>query len=170
MEATIHVLFVCLGNICRSPIAEGTFKALVAENHLNHLIQCDSAGTAAYHVGSLPDKRMRNVAISHGITLNHHARQFSTTDSENFNYILAMDQSNYTDIHRVMSESQETESIKTQLYLYRMFDPERDEEVSVPDPYYGDLSGFEEVYLITKRCAVGFLDFLIKEHGLKIKK
>ncbi len=167
METSIQVLFVCLGNICRSPIAEGTFKALVTSRHLGHLIHCDSAGTAAYHVGSLPDKRMRKVAMNHGITLTHHARQFTNTDSKIFQYILAMDESNFEDIHRVMAATEKTDSIKKQLYLYRLFDPQRGEDVAVPDPYYGDLSNFEEVYAITLRCASVFLDFLIEKHALK---
>ena len=163
MEATINILFVCLGNICRSPIAEATFKTVVASKNLNHLIQCDSAGTAAYHIGSLPDTRMRNVALEHGITLTHHARKFVKSDGIKFHYILAMDESNFNEIQRVISQSQETDSIKKQLYLYRMFDPKRGDEISVPDPYYADLSDFEEVYGITLRCANSFLDFLVED-------
>lgn len=150
-------------------MAEGAFKALVKTKQLNHLIQCDSAGTAAYHVGSLPDHRMRNVAKKHGIMLTHHAREFVKNDAKKFQYILAMDQSNFKDIQRMLLQSQETDSNKKQLYLYRMFDAEREEADSVPDPFYGNQSDFEEVYDITMRCAKGFLDFLIEKHDLKIQ-
>jgi protein-tyrosine phosphatase len=166
LEVSIQVLFVCLGNICRSPIAEGTFQALVVSKKLDHIIQCDSAGTASYHTGALPDKRMRQVAHQNGITLTHHARQFQSTDPQKFQYILAMDESNYKDIRRIMRSAQAPEEIEEQLFLYRKFDPQRGEELSVPDPYYGGISGFEEVYAITERCAKAFLDFLVEKHDL----
>lgn len=162
----INVLFICLGNICRSPIAEGVFKALVKEKGLDHMIKCDSAGTGAYHIGSLPDKRMRKVALAHDITLTHQARQLSFEDFINFNYIVAMDQSNFENIRKESFRAHGFYLPEDQLYLYRMFDPERGEAVIVPDPYYEGISAFENVYEIVERSGNAFLDFLVEKHGL----
>ncbi|WP_221390110.1 low molecular weight protein-tyrosine-phosphatase [Dyadobacter sp. NIV53] len=164
----IQVLFVCLGNICRSPITEGIFKDLVREKGLEAIIQCDSAGTAAYHIGSLADKRMRKVALAQGIILTHCARQFSDKDFNDYNYILAMDQSNYEHIRKKGLRGDGSYLPEQQLYLYRMFDPKRGSSVNVPDPYYEEIAAFEEVCEIVKRSGIAFLDFIIKKHNLTI--
>ncbi|TDE11715.1 low molecular weight protein-tyrosine-phosphatase [Dyadobacter psychrotolerans] len=165
----IQVLFVCLGNICRSPIAEGVFKELVAQKGLEESIQCDSAGTAAYHVGSLPDKRMRKVALGNGITLTHCARQLAYEDFINYDYILAMDTANFENIRKESFRANGVYAADQQLMLYRMFDPDRENEVIVPDPYYGEISDFDGVYAIVKRCGTSFLNFLIEKHDLVVK-
>lgn len=164
----INVLFVCLGNICRSPIAEGVFKELVAQHGLADKISCDSAGTAGYHIGALPDRRMRMIADKNGITLTHQARQFTSEDFANFDYIMAMDESNYEDISRVGLQKAKSSPSNQQLFLYRLFDPERGAENIVPDPYYGETKDFIEVYEIVERSGQSFLDFLIKKHDLTV--
>ena len=165
----ISVLFVCLGNICRSPIAEGVFKELVKQKQLDDLIQCDSAGTAAYHVGSLPDKRMRKVSQEYGITLTHQSRQLSLNDFTRFGYIIAMDESNFNNIRKESFRANGRYLPEHQLYLYRMFDPQRGSSVIVPDPYYEENEAFEEVYQIVKRSGTAFLNFLIEKHNLTVK-
>lgn len=163
----IRVLFVCLGNICRSPIAEGVFEQLVRERKLENYISCDSAGTAAYHIGKLADKRMRGVANFNGIELTHRARQLHSSDFRNFHYILAMDNSNFDNIRRESFQQLGAYLPEDQLYLYRMFDAEREGSTQVPDPYYEDQQAFEQVYDIVRRSGNSFLDFLIEKHNLK---
>lgn len=158
----IRVLFVCLGNICRSPLAEGHFKKLIKDNNLTGKVFCDSAGTASYHLGSLPDKRTQANASGHGLALIHHARQFNTGDLHHFDYILAMDSSNLEDINYLKKAVKDS---KAKIFLMRYFDPEA-KNSGVPDPYSGGPSGFEEVYQILERSATNFMNFLIKEHNL----
>ena len=165
----IKILFVCLGNICRSPVAEGVFKDLVEQNGLAHIIQCDSAGTAAYHIGSLADKRMRKTAKEKGISLTHCARLLSHTDFIDYDYIMAMDKLNFDDIRSESFRASGAYLPEHQLYLYRMFDPERGTALIVPDPYYQEIPAFENVYQIVKRCGIAFLDFLIEKHNLAVK-
>lgn len=162
----IRVLFVCLGNICRSPIAEGVFEELIRKRKLESYISCDSAGTAGYHVGSLADRRMRNVARTNGIELKHRARQFDETDFDEFHYILAMDSSNFEYIRRESVQKIGVYLPENQLYLYRMFDPQREGAMEVPDPYYEDQAAFEQVFDIVRRSGIAFLDFLIEKHNL----
>jgi protein-tyrosine phosphatase len=130
------------------------------------MIQCDSAGTAFYHIGNLPDKRMRKVASAYGITLTHQARQLSFEDFINFNYIMAMDDANFENIRKESFRGHGFYLPEDQLYLYRMFDPERNGAVNVPDPYYETLSAFEEVYKIVERSGSAFLNYLIEKHEL----
>jgi len=164
----IQVLFVCLGNICRSPIAEGVFNELIEQKGLQNSIQCDSAGTAAYHIGSLPDKRMRTVALKNGITLTHASRQLSFNDFARYTYIMAMDESNLDTIRKESFRANGVYSTSKQLYLYRMFDPERGNSLIVPDPYYEEISAFNDVYDIVKRSGTAFLDYLIEKHNLTV--
>lgn len=163
----IRVLFVCLGNICRSPIAEGVFRDRVENTGLARHIECDSAGTAGYHTGELADSRMRAVAIANGITLTHRARQFKEHDFDRFDYIVAMDESNHSFIEKMNGRLAGSNSLSERLYLYRSFDPDRQGANNVPDPYYGGQADFEEVFHIVQRCGAGFLDFLIEKHQLK---
>jgi protein-tyrosine phosphatase len=135
------VLFVCMGNICRSPAAEGIFKKFVEDAKLDNIISVDSAGTIGYHSGEMPDARMRQHAKVHGYNLNHKARQFNPEqDFEQFDYIITMDNENYANILRMDNK-----------YLYfkkvfKMADFISDKNVSeVPDPYYGGAEGFEFV-------------------------
>jgi protein-tyrosine phosphatase len=137
---TQKILFVCLGNICRSPAAENIMNHLVAEANLQKEIQCDSAGTAGYHVGALPDERMRAAAKRRDMNFVGSARKLVRTDLENFDLILAMDESNYRDIKRLDPQGKYTDKIKMMCsYCSTHTDAE------VPDPYYGGADGFDYV-------------------------
>jgi protein-tyrosine phosphatase len=163
----ISVLFVCLGNICRSPIAEGVFNELLHQKGLQDRIQCDSAGTAAYHTGSLPDKRMRKVALDNGIKLTHQARQLTYKDFSQFDYIMAMDEANYDNIKRESRHIDNINKLGDQIFLFRTFDPERGDSMQVPDPYYDGMEAFENVYEIVRRSGTHFLNWLIQKHDLQ---
>lgn len=156
----INVLFVCLGNICRSPIAEGVFRSLVEKAGLAEQIQCDSAGTSSYHIGSLPDRRMRQLALNYGINLTHKGRKLNGDDFYNFDYIIAMDEVNFEDIRNQSYRSSGFYFPEDRLFMYREFDPERTDSIDVPDPYYEDIAVFDEVYHIVERCGIHFLEFL----------
>ncbi len=136
----VKVLFVCLGNICRSPLAEGVFKRIVKENKLESFFEVDSCGTSAYHVGQLADRRMQEVAYSHGLLLTSRARQFQKKDLEEFDYIIPMDKANFNSIRSSEYESK--------IFLLRDFDVNSCGNNDVPDPYYGSADGFENVYQI----------------------
>jgi protein-tyrosine phosphatase len=148
------VLFVCLGNICRSPLAEGVFQELVCENKLEDTFLVDSAGTAGYHIGKNPDARSIKTAANHGITLQHQARQLSVHDFDNFDYILAMDDNNYEDIKRLQARSQG----KAEVIMFRDFDPLG--KGNVPDPYHGTMADFEEVYEMCTRTSDHLLSYI----------
>lgn len=156
----IKIIFVCLGNICRSPLAEAIFLHKVTEKGLQNKISCDSAGTANYHIGEDPDSRSIEVAIKHGVPIQHKGKQFHHSDGDYFNYIMAMDQSNERNIIHELGYRHEG------LYLMRDFDPEGKGE-EVPDPYYGGKDGFEHVYQILNRSTERLLDFIIDKHNLQ---
>ncbi|MDH5656188.1 MAG: low molecular weight phosphotyrosine protein phosphatase [Spirochaetia bacterium] len=159
---SICVLFVCHGNICRSPAAEGTFRHLVEKKGLSHIIKVDSAGTHSYHVGEQPHSTTRNVAGKRGIQLNHRARQFHKKDFEDFDYILTMDQFNHEDVLRLADTDQK------HVMKFRKFDPQVKDGRSpdVPDPYYGGNGGFEGVQDIMDRTAENLLNYIIESHKL----
>jgi protein-tyrosine phosphatase len=140
----IAVLFVCLGNICRSPIAEGVFQHLVDEAGLGHQVKVDSAGTASYHIGELPDKRARQVCEERGIKLTHRARAFSKDDFNTFDYILAMDKQNLANILKLQPAD-----ATAMVLLMCDVDPANN-GAEVPDPYYGEINGFVEVFEMLK--------------------
>jgi len=143
-----RLLFVCLGNICRSPSAENIMNHLITQQGLSAKVNCDSAGTASYHVGSAPDRRMNVAAQKQGITLVGSARQFTAADFENFDLILAMDRSNYRDILQVDSGNRYADKVKMMCDFCQ-----RHDDKEVPDPYYGGESGFDYVIdLLTDAC------------------
>ncbi len=151
------VLFVCLGNICRSPMAEGIFVELVKSRNLEHMFFIDSAGTSGHHTGELADPRMRKTAEKHGIKLSHKSRKLKFSDFYDFDYILAMDDSNLADIIELHNGSGE------QVFICKMRDFDNlNKGANVPDPYYGYEDGFEEVYKILKRSCSQFLDELLE--------
>ncbi len=147
------VLFVCLGNICRSPLAEGIFAKMVREQGLQNQISCDSCGTAAYHVGSQPDSRSVANAKENGLMLRHQARQFEGRDFEDFDHILVMDRSNYEDVRQFA----ETDHHLSKMSLMRKYDL-NDSDADVPDPYYSGGKGFQNVYDILYRSCQRLLE------------
>ncbi len=160
----IKVLFVCTGNICRSPLAEGVFKQILKEEKISSLFVVDSAGTEDYHVGSPPDSRSVKIAKNNGLNdLNHKARQFIKSDFDKFDYILVMDHLNYD---AVISKATNQE-YHDKVMLFRTFDVELTDFYDVPDPYYGTEDDFAEVGEIVKRSGYGFISYL-KQQG-KIK-
>ncbi|AHB88454.1 low molecular weight phosphotyrosine protein [Thermosynechococcus sp. NK55a] len=151
----IRLLFVCLGNICRSPAAEGIMKDLVKKAGLEHEIQCDSAGTSNFHVGDPPDARMVMTARQRELHLIHRARQFHAADFEEFDLILAMDRENYYDILRLDPAGKYRDKVRLMCDFCRHHDAKE-----VPDPYYGGRQGFEKVLdLLTDACE-GLLEYL----------
>lgn len=151
------VCFVCLGNICRSPTAEGLFIHKVKEARLDLYFYIDSAGTAAYHVGEPANSKSQATANQYGVHLPSRARKFDYSDFEEFDLILAMDASNYDDLKNMDIKNR----FEDKLYKMRTFDPVPEDE-NVPDPYYGGQSGFENVYAILDRAADELLSVLKK--------
>jgi protein-tyrosine phosphatase len=153
----IRVLFVCMGNICRSPTAHGVFRRLVVEQGVAHLVEIDSAGTHAYHVGEPPDRRARATALERGIDIGDlRARLAERSDFESFDYVLAMDQDNYLSLSRLCPAGMESK-----LRLFMEFAPEfriRD----VPDPYYGGQHGFDQVFDLVEAASRGLLEDLLQ--------
>jgi protein-tyrosine phosphatase len=149
------ILFVCLGNICRSPLAEGVFRHLVRQQGVEDRFEVDSAGTGAWHEGEPPDVRSAAVADAHGIQLEGTARKVTRHDLERFDLIIAMDRDNLRDLKRLTDRS----SSPVRLHLLREFDPHRDGD-DVPDPYYGGPGGFETMYTLVRRSCEGLLEDL----------
>jgi protein-tyrosine phosphatase len=148
----IKVLFVCMGNICRSPTAHGVFRSLVEQRNMQTVIDIDSAGTHAYHVGEPPDQRAQNTALQRGIDLSDlRARPVKSQDFEYYDYILAMDEANYT-----ILMSQSPEDTKHKIHLFLSFAPHLNRR-EVPDPYYGGLKGFENVFDMIEHASQGLL-------------
>jgi len=149
--APIRVLFVCLGNICRSPAAEAVFLHFVAEAGREREFIVDSAGTGGWHAGERADARMRQAAERRGIEIRSVARQVTRTDFEDFDWILAMDASNLETLHRMAPAAR-----RPKVRLFRDLDPDGRGQ-DVPDPYYGDMNGFDEVLDIVTRTARALL-------------
>ena len=162
----IRVLFVCLGNICRSPLAEGVFLHLAREAGVADRFEVDSAGTGHWHVGERPDSRAQAVARRHGVELPSLARQVTRADFDRFDYIVAMDRENLWDLERMAKETPGAEP-RAKIRLLREDDPDRtagDDRHDVPDPYYGGPSGFDAVYTMVHRSAKALLERLLAEN------
>ena len=151
----------------KRPVAEGVFRSLVEARGLQHAIRCDSAGTASYHIGSPPDRRMCQVASALGVPLTHQARKLSGDDFYDFQYIIAMDEANFEDIRQQSYRSSGFYYPEDQLFLFREFDSVQDGSMSVPDPYYEDIAAFEEVFTMVQRCGQNLLEFLVEKHSLQ---
>ena len=152
----MRILFVCLGNICRSPTAEGTMRALVREAGLDDQIEIDSAGTGAWHVGSAPDERATAAAAARGIALEGSARRVRPSDFDEFDVIVAMDAANLAELRQLAGDAG---SRRAKLRLLREFDPDSAglDDLDVPDPYYGAGDGFELVLDHVQAACSGLL-------------
>lgn len=148
----VKVLFVCMGNICRSPTAHGVFQKMVDDQSLGHLIEVDSAGTHAYHVGEAPDPRAQAAARRRGVELNTlRARKVKASDFDVFDYVLVMDDDNYQNLELICPSGREEK-----LSLFLDYAPTMKER-EVPDPYYGGESGFERVLDLIEAASEGLL-------------
>lgn len=150
----MRICFVCMGNICRSPTAEGVMARLVAEAGLSERIALDSAGTGGWHVGELPDPRTRAAAKRRGLELVHRARQLTRADLARFDLLVVMDRDNLRNV-RALAADRSAEV--AEIALLRSFDPEAPEGAEVPDPYTGGADGFEQVLDQCERACAGLL-------------
>jgi protein-tyrosine phosphatase len=151
-EVTVRVLFVCLGNICRSPTAEGVFRKLVAGEGLEHAVEIDSAGTHAYHIGEPPDARAQAAALRRGVDLSGlRGRQALSSDIEQFDYVLAMDQENLRNL-RAIAAREHLHKVRLFMEFSSVYG-----EREVPDPYFGGHGGFERVLDMIEDAAAGLL-------------
>jgi protein-tyrosine phosphatase len=154
-----RVLFVCMGNICRSPTAEGVFRHFVEEGGLSDHIEIDSAGTHAYHTDEPPDRRASAAAARRGYSLTQiRARRVVTKDFEQFDYIVAMDRDN---VERLVEQAEVEHHDKIRLFL----EFASGQEDEVPDPYYGGAAGFERVLDLVEDASRGLLETLQKSRG-----
>lgn len=161
MERPIRILFVCLGNICRSPLAEGVFRHHVGLAGLSRHFEIGSAGTGGWHAGDPPDERMCATALARGIDIRHQrARQIRPVDLRRHDLILAMDRDNLAAIRKLAGHAE-----TSHVLLFRQFDP-IPETGEVPDPYYGGEEGFAQVFEIVDRTSRSLLEHLRREHGL----
>jgi protein-tyrosine phosphatase len=151
-STNISVLFVCMGNICRSPSAEGVFRKMVEDAGLGAKVEVDSAGTHAYHVGHPPDQRAADAAERRGFSLdNIRARRIHEDDYRRFDYILAMDELN---LHIILENAVEEHSAEISLFMDYV---EGSDFPEVPDPYYGGTAGFEKVLDLLEEASQNFL-------------
>jgi protein-tyrosine phosphatase len=153
---------VCLGNICRSPTAEGVFRHLVAEAGLTSAFEIDSAGTAGYHSGEPPDHRARAAGKRAGIVIGGRARQFLAADFARFDHVVAMDVANAKDLRRIAASDEACAKIR----LLRSFEPEAPANAPIPDPYYGEEQGFDDVLELCRTACRYLLEELRKEQRL----
>ena len=174
---TYKLLFVCLGNICRSPSAENIMNHLIEEANLSTRITCDSAGTSGYHIGAEPDRRMNAAANKRGLELTGQSRKLKPADLQNFDLILAMDGENYQDILYLDREGKYEHKVRmmcdfaTQNSYARSFAPDGDagSHREVPDPYYGGDDGFDYVIELLFAACDGLLEHVVnsKEYQQK---
>lgn len=155
----IKILFVCLGNICRSPAAEGIFKSYIKGKDVEHLFEIDSAGLSGYHEGELPDQRMRAHASRRGYDLTSYSRPVRYDDFEYFDLIVGMDESNRSGLKDLAPTQQAAERI----YLMTDFCPDCIMD-HIPDPYYGGADGFELVIDLIEQCCEPLLNFALQNH------
>ena len=152
----IKVLFVCMGNICRSPTADAVFRHLVKEAGVDHMIDVDSAGTHAYHIGNPPDHRAQNTALQRGYKMHDlRARAVQTSDFEEFDYILAMDKENLS-----LLQQRSPQQHLSKIQLFMQYSTQADADVEVPDPYFGGNQGFELVLDMVEEASQGLLAHL----------
>lgn len=161
----LGVLFICMGNICRSPLAEGVFLHMISERQLADRFLVDSAGTGNWHAGDPADPRTIAIGKKYGIAVPSIARQITDTDWQRFHYLLVMDHDNHQRVRRAGAPPE-------RLHYLRSFDPELRHEndpqtLAVPDPYYGEHDGFDLVYHQVAAACNGLLETLIERHTLR---
>lgn len=152
------ILFVCLGNICRSPLAEAVFRQQVRKRGVEDLFEIDSAGTSNYHAGCAPDRRSAQVARARGVEVVGQSRQLTDDDLRRFDYVIAMDAENLRDITAVHTAT----GGNARVHRLREWDP-RPDGVDVPDPYYGGPHGFDDVHDIVERSCAALLGHILRE-------
>ena len=158
----VRICFICLGNICRSPTAEAVMRGLLEREGLGQLIDVDSAGTGAWHVGEPPDHRARVAGKRRGLEVSGTARKVVREDFERFDLLIAMDGSNRADLERLAP----TVEASARIYLLRDFDASSSPGAEVPDPYYGGGDGFDRVLDICEAACGGLLEH-VREHFLR---
>ncbi|WP_029133820.1 low molecular weight protein-tyrosine-phosphatase [Sedimenticola selenatireducens] len=157
----VSVLFVCMGNICRSPTAHGVFEQMVKNAGLTPYIEVDSAGTHAYHVGNQPDPRSQKTALGRGIDLSRQrARKAAREDFERFDYVIAMDRDNLNNLLEIAPDD-----FREKLHLLLDFAPELGIR-EVPDPYYGGTGGFDRVFDLVSAASEALLATIRREHQI----
>ena len=154
----VRILFVCMGNICRSPLAESVFRHQVRERGVEDRFEIDSAGTSGYHEGDPPDARSVATARARGVLVTGASRPLSQRDLHDFDYVIVMDAENRMDVDRLQASA----GGAARVHRLREWDPERS-GLDVPDPYYGGVRGFEEVHDIVERSCAALLDHLLLE-------
>ena len=163
MDEPIKIMFVCLGNICRSPLAEHVFRDVVQDRGLEDCFEIASSGTGDWHVDEQADRRMRATAKEQGLSLEaHRGQQFATADLGHYDHVFVMDKENLHDVLYLDEEEQYSGKVR----LFREFDPEPG-DYQVPDPYYGGEQGFQNVYGIVERTARKLLERFIEEYELE---
>jgi protein-tyrosine phosphatase len=160
MSKHVSVLFVCIGNICRSPTAEGIFQSMVKEAGLSDKIKIDSAGSSAYHIGELPHPTTRETAAKRGYNLQSRARQYTQKDFSDFDYIIGMDESNEDHLNALAPNNSNAEIIS----FIDLCPTYKDQFSDVPDPYYGGPKGFDLVLDVVEEGCKILLEKIKQEH------
>lgn len=155
------VLFICLGNICRSPAAEGIMKSLVEKEGMSDDFFIDSAAIGSWHIGQLPDSRMRKCGAEHGYRFDSHARQFQKSDFQHFDLIVVMDNENY----RAITSMASSQADKDKVVRIADYLTHHREYTTVPDPYYGNYSDFELVIELLEDACQGLLDSIKEQNS-----
>jgi len=162
----VGVVFVCLGNICRSPVAEAVFRSLVEQRQWTDRFEIDSAGTSNYHAGEPPDQRSAETARRRGITLRGVSRQLTVHDLQRFHHVIVMDSQNEVKVRRLAKD----DVAVCEISRLREFDPLANGDLDVPDPWFGGPEGFEQVHDIIERACSALLDSIAERNGWQVPR